>query len=158
MSIHFSSPKSEKAFPETAILSCHWQQMLFLPRISVPPFVSFPIFFLSARVFFLLLVSFPVWYPVWYVFLHFSPFKIILLSCLPWFVLYCFHYLPPWGISAPFFFCISPSLPILFPSVPSAFRYAAVFAAALPADPGRDRPAQTLVRGAAGGNALSPNF
>lgn len=38
--------------------------MLFLPRISVAPFVSFRIFFLSARVFFVLLVSFPVWYPI----------------------------------------------------------------------------------------------
>lgn len=47
--IHFSSPKSEKAFPETAILSCHWQQILFVPRISVPPFVSFPIFFFMCQ-------------------------------------------------------------------------------------------------------------
>lgn len=41
--------------------------------------------------FFVLLVSFPVWYPI----LTFSPFKTILLSPLPSFVLSCFRYIYP---------------------------------------------------------------
>lgn len=144
--IHFSSPTFEIAFPETEILGCYWQQMLFLPRIGggvCPPFVSFPLFFLSARVFFVLCASFPVWYPILSLFFFQDcsplPFSLICKSLL--------LLLTSWGISNTFFFCISPSLPALLSSLPSASRYLMQLyrhlTAALPANPGRSWPAQT---------------
>lgn len=111
-----------------------------------PPFVSFPIFFLSARVFFCFasflscLVSYSyIFLPSKLSFSHLFPHLYFPASAT---------YIPflPWGISTLFFFCISTSLPVLLPSLPSAFRYAAVFAA-LPADPGRGRPAHTPTAG-----------
>lgn len=54
----FFLPTSEIALPETEILSCYWQQMLFLLRIrGLFSFASFPL--LSAKVFFC-----SAWHPI----------------------------------------------------------------------------------------------
>lgn len=142
--IHFSSPTSEIAFPETEILSCYWQQMLFLPRIRF--FSPLLFHFLSS---FYLPGSFSFCMCLFLsgiLFFHFSSFKTVLLSPFHLFVCPCFCYLCPGVSQILSFSAFPPSLPALLSSLPSASRYLMQLyrhlTAALPANPGRSWPAQ----------------
>lgn len=156
---NFSSSKPEKAFLETAILCCYWQQMPFLPRISVTPFVSFRIFFLSARVFFVLLVSFPVWYPILTFFsLQNYPSLTSSFICTFLLPLLISHFSP--GVSQPLSFSESPPLSQFYSlqcPLPSGMQLYLLLCQQILG--GADQPKHPLlVTGAAGGNALSSNF
>ena len=142
--IHFPPPPPfEIAFPETEIPNRLTTDAV-PARVTFFPFVSFPLSFLSAGVFFVFLLSCLVSHSFTYL-----PSKLFFSLLFPhlYFLASATYVLfLPWGISSRLFLHF-PLSPCFTSSLPSAFRYFMQFyrhqTAALPADPGRSWSAQT---------------
>lgn len=83
----FPPPHLKELFQKLKYSAVTDNRCCFCQELGFFPFVSFPLFFLSARVLFVLLVSFPVWYPILPLFslqnCSSLPFSLICISLLP---------------------------------------------------------------------------
>lgn len=156
----FPPPNLKKLFQKLQYSAVIDNRCSFCQELAFPLLFHSVSSFLSVRVFFVLLVSFPVCI----LFLHFSPYKTILLSPLPSFVVSCFHYLYPISplgyLKVGYFFsCISPLSQFYFPQFPLPSGMQLYLLLCWQILGGAGQPKHTLlVRGAAGGNSPSPNF